>query len=334
MLFLNVCEKADFLSVIYYIKYLIDIIGIIVPIALIIMVGIQLGKIVIGDVKIIPKVAKSIVVKSIAAVAVFFIPSIVSIVLSYAGQVSYSATACWNNANAGTIAHYRAIEEAEKEKEKADLNKAMGEAKKELERVQKLREEESKKNAELRNKYKTLKGVFSKDVIYYNQCDFKAYPYGNISGASICSHGCGPTSSAVIASTFLGVSGHTPIDTTKWICDNGGCTSSGTYAGSNAQYLKHVGLDVSGPYYWTNDGIDLLMNKLATGKYLALILVADRTGRGIFTSGGHYFVLTGVQNGEFTIAQVSRPAQNDQTWPLSAFDGDVSNFYLVTQKGL
>lgn len=334
MLFLNVCEKADFLSVIYYIKYLIDIIGIIVPIALIIMVGIQLGKIVIGDVKIIPKVTKSIVVKSIAAVAVFFIPSIVSIVLSYAGQVSYSATACWNNANAGTIAHFRAIEEAEKEKEKADLNKAMGEAKKELERVQKLREEEAKKNAELRNKYKTLKGVFSKDVIYYNQCDFKAYPYGNISGASICSHGCGPTSSAVIASTFLGVSGHTPIDTTKWICDNGGCTSSGTYAGSNAQYLKHVGLDVSGPYYWTNDGIDLLMNKLATGKYLALILVADRTGRGIFTSGGHYFVLTGVQNGEFTIAQVSRPAQNDKTWPLSAFDGDVSNFYLVTQKGL
>ena len=55
MLFLNVCEKADFLSVIYYLKYLIEIIGIIVPIALIIMIGIQLGKIVLGDVKIIPK---------------------------------------------------------------------------------------------------------------------------------------------------------------------------------------------------------------------------------------------------------------------------------------
>ena len=51
----------------------------------------------------------------------------------------------------------------------------MGEAKKELERVQKLREEESKKNAELRNKYKTLKGVFSKDVIYYNQCNNMFY---------------------------------------------------------------------------------------------------------------------------------------------------------------
>ena len=143
------------------------------------MIGIQLGKIVLGDVKIISKVTKSIVVKAIAAVAVFFIPSIVSIVLSFAGQISYTATACWNNA-----------------------------------------------------------------------------------------------------------------------------------------------------------GIDLLMNKLATGKYLALILVADNTGRGIFTSGGYYFVLTGVKNGEFTIAQVSRPAQNNQTWPLSAFDGDVSNFYLVTQKGL
>ena len=32
------------------------------------MIGIQLGKIVLGDVKIIPKVTKSIVVKAIAAV--------------------------------------------------------------------------------------------------------------------------------------------------------------------------------------------------------------------------------------------------------------------------
>jgi len=331
-MFLRACEDSNFLSTILFMKSIMEFICIIVPIILIVMVSIQLGKIVLGDEKIIPNVTKSIISKMIAAVLVFFVPTLVNLFLSLMGNSNFTATMCWNNANSTTIAKYRAVEEATRLQEKEEKGRAMAEEKAERERLAELREQtrlENEKEASERNKYQKIKGVFSSDVIYYNQCDYKNYSYGSY--GSICSHGCGPTSSAVIASTFLGPSGHTPIEATNWICGHQGCTSSGTYAYKNAEYLTSLGLNVSGPHYWTSSDIDMLMDKLSTGNYLALILVVNNSGRAIFTTGGHFFVLTGVKNGEFTIAQVSKPSQNEQTWPLSAFDGDVSNFYLVSK---
>jgi len=331
MLFLNACEKADFLSLISYLKIIIEFIAILVPIALIIMVGVQLGRIVLGDQKIIPAVTKSIVVKLIAAVAVFFIPTLVNLVMSLLGQANFSASECWNNANSTTIAHYKTKEDGEKQREKDERIKQTQEAKEQLEKLEQLREEERIKNAESRGKYTTLRGSFERDVIYYNQCDFRDYPFGN-TGSSICSAGCGPTSSAVIASSFLGVSGHSPVDATNWICSqSAGYCGNGTSLYGLGAYLEHVGLNAELYWGWNDANIDILMNKLASGKYLGLIWVVNDTGRGIFTNGGHYFVLTGVQNGELTIAQVSRPWQNEQTWPLSAFDGDTRAFYLVSR---
>jgi len=331
MLFLNACEKADFLSLISYLKIIIEFIAILVPIALIIMVGVQLGRIVLGDQKIIPAVTKSIVVKLIAAVAVFFIPTLVNLVMSLLGQVNFSASECWNNANSTTIAHYKTKEEGDRQKEKDERNREAEEARKELERLAQLREEERIKNAESRGKYTTLRGSFESDVIYYNQNDFGNYYLGN-TGSTIASSGCGPTSAAVIASSFLGVSGHSPVDAANWICSqSAGYCGDGTRMGGMSAYLRHLGLKVDEYYSWNDTNIDILMNRLASGKYLALIWVRNDTKRGIFTNGGHYFVLTGVQNGELTIAQVSRPWQNEQTWPLSAFDGDAQAFYLVSR---
>lgn len=116
------------------------------------------------------------------------------------------------------------------------------------------------------------------------------------------------------------------------VCSHGGCYSSGTSWSGVTNYLKHVGLNVSKSYSWSSDNVKLLMEKLVTGNYLAVILVRNNTGRGIFTKGGHYFVLTGVKDGEFTIAQVSSKSQTKKTWPKSAFDGDVHSFYLVSKN--
>lgn len=340
MNFLDVCEESGFLSLILLAKEILEIIAIIVPIILIIMVAVQLGKIVLGDVKLVPKVTKSIVFKMIAAVAVFFMPTLVNLLLTTLGRTSYDTGTCWNNANTATIAYFRAIEEAEKIKLQNDKQKENEAARKAREENERLREEQRKENAELSNKYKLISGVFETDVVYYNQCDFREYPYGTY--GTICSHGCGPTSSAVIASTFLGVSGHTPIDTTAAICGKfKGCTSSGTNWGANASYLKSLGLNVEGPYWGMSEkNADILIKKLSTGKYLGLILSSNKSGNNPFTSGGHYFVLTGVKNGELTIAQVSKPKQNDVTWPLSVFrqsgpDGqDTVYFYLVSKEAV
>ena len=330
MAYLNICDNSGILSVILVVKYVLDFITIIVPIALIIMMSIEVGKIVFaGDVsKTVSKVTKSIFYKCIAAVFIFFVPSLVNLLLSTLNQADYSAGACWENANPSTIAQFKLVEEANKLQEQEDLKREAEEARKERERVEKIREEARKKNEE---ENKDINGgIMLGDVVYYNQCDYKAYKYGTY--GTICSHGCGPTSCAVIASTFLGKEGHSPVDATNWICSHGGCTSGGTYAYKNAEYLKYLGLNVSKEYYWTAENVKLLMEKLATGDYLAIILVRNNTKRNIFTSGGHFFVLTGVKNGEFTIAQVSRPAQNNQTWPKSAFDGDAYDFYLVSKN--
>jgi len=331
MSFLNVCEDSGILSVILLAKNILDIISIIVPIILIIMLSIEVSKVVFGEDlnKAVPKVTKSIISKCIAAVAIFFVPSLVNLLLSTLNQANYTAGACWKNANPSAIAQFKLVEEANKIQEQEDLGKEVNEAKAERERVEKIREEARKDNEEEAENVNDG-GIMLGDVVYYNQCDYKSYPYGSF--GTICSHGCGPTSCAVIASTFLGKAGHSPVDATNWICSHGGCTSGGTYAYKNAEYLKHLGLNVSKEYYWTADSIKLLMEKLSTGDYLAIILVRNNTKRNIFTSGGHFFVLTGVKNGEFTIAQVSRPAQNNQTWPLSAFNGDAYDFYLVSKN--
>ena len=340
MNFLDVCEESGFLSLILLAKEVLEIIAIIVPVALIIMVAVQLGKIVIGDIKIVPKITKSIVVKMIAAALVFFMPTLVNLLLTTLGRTSYDTGTCWTNANTATIAYYKAIEEAEKIKLQNEKQKEHEAAKKAREENARLREEQRKENAELSNKYKLISGVFETDVVYYNQCDFKANAYGTY--GTICSHGCGPTSAAVIASTFLGVNGHTPIETTAAICGKfNGCTSSGTKWGANAEYLKSLGLNVEGPYWgMTEKNADILIDKLSTGKYLGLILSVNNSGKNPFTRGGHFFVLTGVKNGELTIAQVSKPSQNDVTWPLSTFmmsgaDGqDTRYFYLISKEAV
>lgn len=323
------CEDSGFLSTILLAKTILEILCIVVPIILIVMLAIDLSKIIMGGdldrtVKI---VSKSIISKTLAAVAIFFVPTLVNLLLSMVNEVSYNASACWTNANSTTIAQFKAIEEARRIQEKEELGKASEEAKKERERVNKLREEARKENEEAASENG---GIMLGDVVYYNQCDYKDYAYGSY--GTICSHGCGPTSAAVIASTFLGSKGRGPVEVTKWVCSHGGCTQNGSYGNVCADYLKEQGLNVSKQIWWSSEAAKDLQQKLATGDYLALILVHDNTKRNIFTSGGHYFVLTGVKNGEFTIAQVSRPAQNNQTWPLSAFHGDAVYFYLVSKN--
>lgn len=335
MLYLNACSDSNFLSAILFGKTILNFLSIIVPIILVLMVSIELCKIIFGDAnKDVPKVFKSVISKMLAAVAIFFIPTIVNLLLSLLNQTSYNASACWVNANSYTISEFKTVEEAKKLQEEAERNREIEEDKKEREKIQEIREKYRKENAEKaeeeRKKYGDINGgVAIGNVIYYNQYDYKAYPYSSY--GTIASHGCGPTSAAVITSTFLGAQGHTPVDTTKWICNNGGCSSSGSITSVVVKYMSNEGLNVTGPHYWTSNGITDLMSKLSTGKYLALILVHNNTGRAVFTRGGHFFVLTGVKNGEFTIAQVSSRKQTEKTWPISAFNGDVDYFYLVSK---
>lgn len=132
---MEICEQPDFLSTILFIKKIIELIQMIIPIILIIMSAIDLGKMVINpdDKSALPNVIK----RMMAAVTIFFVPYIVNIVLLAAGQNKFSETECWANANKETISTLSSLELAEEEaRKKAQQEKEKQEAEEEAKREQ------------------------------------------------------------------------------------------------------------------------------------------------------------------------------------------------------
>lgn len=112
---LSICEKTSILSVVLFIKKMLDLIQVVIPILLIIMCAIDLGKIVINpEEKSLPKIIK----RMIAAVTVFFLPAFLNVILEAAGQTSFTATTCWINANKETITTLRENEKKEQQARK------------------------------------------------------------------------------------------------------------------------------------------------------------------------------------------------------------------------
>lgn len=157
-------------------------------------------------------------------------------------------------------------------------------------------------------------------VKYWNQLDFADRYYStdpvNVidfynddnTGATIASHGCGPTSLAIVVSTLLG-KGYSPVETTAKVCQAGGCTGGGSYMYALKTVAEQYGL--SG--YYTSDP-QTLINELASGNAMAISLM----GPGMFTSGGHFIALSGVNaNGQVSVAD---PASNHKTFDVVWFD--------------
>lgn len=151
------------------------------------------------------------------------------------------------------------------------------------------------------------------NVVYWNQGDFRKYyfssdPYNsNPYGGTIQSHGCGPTSVAIIVSSLLNKS-ISPIETTAQVCKLGGCDSGGSYIEILSKTMKEVyGLNVK-----MTDNDQEVIDALGTNKALVIALVK----KGTFTTGkGHYIVLTGVNsNGQVSVADPGSRENTEKKW--------------------
>lgn len=153
------------------------------------------------------------------------------------------------------------------------------------------------------------------NVTYWNQGDFSNYDYGYGCG-SIAACGCGPTSVAIVASTIKGQK-IDPVETTKKVCGLGGCTSGGSYNATLAQTLTQIyGIRTES----TSDD-QKVIQALGSGN----TLVIAHMGPGVFTSGGHYIVLTGVNaSGQVSVADPGSRKRTDQKW----FDFNI----VISQK--
>jgi len=185
-MYLDLCEEAGFLSVILFLKKIIDILQLLIPIGLVIICAVDLGKMVVNpeEKSVVPKITK----RMIAAVSIFFIPAILNILLEEAGQIKFTATTCWANANTSTISSLKAIKAEEEKARKEAAKKAEEEAKKKAEEEKAAEEakkqQEEEESTELYHENGTDGKVDVIDGIFYK-------PSTNNSGAA-GTEGSGP----------------------------------------------------------------------------------------------------------------------------------------------
>ena len=99
---IDVCTNQDFLSIVGILKTILRILQIGIPIALLIFGTVDLGKAVMaGDEKEIKGATNLLLKRVIAAVAVFLLFLIVSVVTGWVGGDEWKA--CWNSATATKI---------------------------------------------------------------------------------------------------------------------------------------------------------------------------------------------------------------------------------------
>lgn len=154
---------------------------------------------------------------------------------------------------------------------------------------------------------------FKNKIIYYNQYDYSSYPYGYV--GTIASHGCGPTSLAIVISSLLQEE-HNPVELTNYMCANYSCSNDG----SNWRDIPKIEQDYADKYGFKTaqvGDLDELRRMLSSGNALAVTI----TNGGFYTnygnlisSGGHYFVITGVaDNGNVTIVDPANSNNTDRT---------------------
>lgn len=157
------------------------------------------------------------------------------------------------------------------------------------------------------------------EVVYYNQGDnpWRNMLYGTIRTIGIS--GCGPTSMAIVISTFTGLE-VTPAVTSEWSYKNGylvqGYNNGQPYAMSSHALVpalaKEYNLNCTG-IRKDNGTADKLYKALSDGKLVVAIM-----GPGHFTSGGHFIVLRGVtKEGKILVADCGSRQRTNQEWDIN-----------------
>ena len=136
----------------------------------------------------------------------------------------------------------------------------------------------------------TVETLTAGSFMQYYQGDYSNVPYGS---SNLAACGCGPTSFAMISSTLLGQS-ITPEDAVSWCGNRYYVSNQGTSWSYFAAAASHFGLNVT---VTQTSSINDAIRALKDGKY-----VISSQGPGLFTSGGHYIVLAGIdENNNITV---------------------------------
>lgn len=146
------------------------------------------------------------------------------------------------------------------------------------------------------NTYHGKTGDYSGNVVRYYQNDYANVAYGS---STLAKCGCGPTAFAMVASHLTGRT-ITPEDAVSWCRNAYYVKNQGTSWSYFSAATKYFKLPVA--VKQTSSMTDVL-KALNNGK-----LVISSQGKGLFTSEGHYILLTKIENG---LIYVNDPNKNN-----------------------
>ncbi len=108
-----------------------------------------------------------------------------------------------------------------------------------------------------------------------------------------------------------------PIEMAEWAYQNGGwCSKGGSYHALIPSAAKAWGLNVEG---CTASEPQRILDALSDGKLVVAIMT-----KGHFTSGGHFIVLRGVQDGQILVADPASYRRSEKLWDLSIILNEAS----------
>ena len=141
---------------------------------------------------------------------------------------------------------------------------------------------------------------------------------GNLLGLS----GCGPTTLAMAAYYFTDDPNMNPLTLAQFALDNGyRYPGNGTAWSFMSQGARQLGLHSRVLGLSDRAMADALEN----GELIVCIM-----GPGKFTANGHYILLTGYEDGNFTINDCNSLTRSQRTWTYDEICGEILNLWAIS----
>ena len=143
------------------------------------------------------------------------------------------------------------------------------------------------------------------DVVYYNQYDYGNASYGD---DTISNSGCGPTSAAMILSTFLDEE-----VTPQMACDFSAVNGHLVVGGTEDAFFDDIFNEYGVSYTKEEQTEENIISSLEDGN-----LIIAHVGPSEFTKSGHFIVLSGLdENGNVIVADPASRQRTAVTWSSS-----------------
>lgn len=143
------------------------------------------------------------------------------------------------------------------------------------------------------------------DVVYYNQYDYGNASYGD---DTISNSGCGPTSAAMILSTFLDEE-----VTPQMACDFSAVNGHLVVGGTEDAFFDDIFNEYGVSYTKEEQTEENIISSLEDGN-----LIIAHVGPSEFTKSGHFIVLSGLdENGNVIVADPASRRRTEVTWSSS-----------------